>query len=201
MIVAITGGIGCGKSRVADYLVKIGQAQHCDTDQYCRDLLRYGQTGWQGVVAKWENRFLDNKGSIDRPLLRRTIFEDSIVRKELETILHPLVRHHVAQLKAKSADSGTLLVVEVPLLYEVGWQSDFDKVITVFATKEECVKRVMSRDCVTATEAEKITEVQMPLEEKMQLADYIIDNSGIWQATCRQIEDVLRQLKNLQTAT
>jgi dephospho-CoA kinase len=192
MIVAITGGIGCGKSRVASYLVNLAQAQYCDTDQFCRELLFKGHAGWKSVTAKWGRRFLDKEDNIDRPLLRRIIFEESTIRRELEGMLHPLVRNHVAELKTACSSSNTLLVVEVPLLFEVGWQNDFDKVITVFTSKEECIKRVMNRDGSTADEILKIIGAQMAIEVKAQLSDYVIDNSGSWEATCGQVKDLLR---------
>lgn len=201
MIVAITGGVGCGKSSVASYMVNLAQAQYCDTDQFCGELLLQDHAGWKGVVEKWGRRFLDTEGDIDRLLLRRTIFDESIIRRELENILHPLVRNHVAELKRACKNSNKFLIVEVPLLFEVGWQGDFDKVVTVFTSKEECVKRVMSRDGVTADETEKIIGAQMPLSEKANLSDYVIDNSGSWEATCDQVKDLLRRLQEISMAT
>ena len=200
MIVAITGGIGCGKSKVASYLVNLAQAQYCDTDQFCRELLLQNHAGWKGVVAKWGRRFLDKEGNIDRPVLRRTIFEESTIKIELENILHPLVRTHVAELRACNS-SNKFLVVEVPLLFEVGWQDDFDKVITVFANREECIKRVMNRDGVSSFEAEKVIEAQMPIEEKVKLSDYVLDNSGSWEVTCSQVRDLLSSLEKISVAT
>lgn len=200
MIVAITGGIGSGKSSVASYLVNQARAQYCDTDEFCRESLLKDHAGWQGVVQKWGSRFLDKDGNIDRPLLRKTIFDDSIIRSELENILHPLVKNYVAELGAASKSSGNLLVVEVPLLFEVGWQGHFDKVVTVDASKEGCVKRVMERDGVSEEETEKIIGAQMPLEEKANLSDYVIDNSGSWQATCEQVNVLLTRLRDISTA-
>ncbi len=195
MIVAITGGIGSGKSSVTEYLVKIAQAEYCDADQYCKELLVQGKAGWSGVVGIWGKRFLDKDGNIDRSLLRKTIFDEPSVRRALEGLLHPLVREHVAALKATSEKMNTLLVVEVPLLFEVGWQDDFDQVITVRAENEICQERVMSRDSVTYEEVEKIIRAQLPIEEKAKLSDYVIDNSGSWHVTCDQVVEVFGNLK------
>lgn len=200
MIVAVTGGIGSGKSRVASYLVKLAQAQYCDTDQFCRELMLQNHAGWKGVVAKWGSRFLDKQGNIDRLLLRRTIFNESIIRHGLEGVLHPLVRNHIAGLKA-ACRSDKLLVIEVPLLFEVGWQEDFDKVVTVFASREVCIKRVENRDGVTTDEIDKVIGVQMSLDEKAKLSDYVIDNSGSWQTTCSQVKNLLKCLQETAMAT
>lgn len=162
---------------MAKYLVKLAKANHCDTDRYCKEMLKHGQPGWQGVVRKWGQRFLDENENIDRILLRKMIFAHSYVRSDLEQILHPLVKNHVHSLKT-AEKSTNLLVVEVPLLFEVCWQDEFDKVLTVCATKDQCLQRVMVRDNVTEQEALQAMEAQLPIEEKVKLSHYVVDNSG-----------------------
>ncbi len=194
MIIAITGGIGCGKSSVAAYLVKKTMAEHCDTDQYCMELLAKGQPGWKDIKAKWENRFITSEGSIDRPLLRKAIFNNKDVRRDLEAILHPRVILYVEQCMEKCRKNRQTLVVEVPLLFEVGWQEKFDKVVTVIANIDECIKRVVNRDGVSAQEVEKAINAQISLDEKAKLSDHVIDNSGYWEETCRHVDNLVRCL-------
>ena len=195
MIIAITGSVGSGKSRVAGYLAAISKAEHFDTDAVCRDLLEKNQPGWRSVVEKWGNRFVERDGSIDRSSLRIAIFQDERLRRELEDILHPHVRKAVKQLYEKTVGHGQILIVEIPLLFEVGWQDDFDCIVTVFAEREVCVHRVMARDAVPAEQAEKVYDSQMDIHEKMNRSDCIIDNSTSLENMQRQVEDLYRDLQ------
>lgn len=193
MIIAITGSIGSGKSGVAGYLAAISKAEHCDTDALCRELLEKNQPGWRSVVEKWGNRFVERDGSIDRSSLRIAIFEDERLRRELENMLHPHVRKAVNHLYKKLLRQ--MLIVEVPLLFEVGWQDDFDCIVTVFAEREVCVQRVMARDAVPAEQAEKVYDSQMDIHEKMNRSDYIIDNSTSLENMQRQVEILYRDIQ------
>lgn len=196
MNVAITGGIGSGKSSVANYLVEKTKSAYCDTDIYCKEILEKGQTGWKAVKAKWGQRFLKSDGLINRPLLRKTIFNDKKVKRDLEDMLHPHVMEYVEIYMEECLNNGQMLIVEVPLLFEVGWQEKFDKTLTVFANTEQCIKRVMNRDGVIADEVEMAIKAQIPLADKVKLSDYVIDNSGSWEATCRHVDKLVRILKN-----
>lgn len=195
MIIAITGSIGSGKSGVAGYLAEISKAEYFDTDAVCRDLLEKNQPGWRSVVDKWGNRFVEGDGSIDRSSLRIAIFEDERLRRELEDILHPHVRKAVNHLFEKKNGQEQMLIVEIPLLFEVGWQDDFDCIVTVFAEREVCVQRVMARDAVPAEQAEKVYDSQMDIHEKMNRSDCVIDNSTSLKNMQRQVEDLYRDLQ------
>lgn len=177
MIIAVTGVIGSGKSSVARQLSNILVADYCDTDEVCRRLLAKGNEGWQGVVQRWQSLFLDEAEEVDTVKLRQAIFNDELVRKELERILHPLVKLHVSALKEKSNVDGKDLVVEVPLLFEVGWQNEFDTVVTVFAPVNVCLQRIVERDGVSLEQARKSMEAQMDIEEKVKLSNFVVDNS------------------------
>ena len=187
MKIAVTGGIATGKSTVARQLAKCLEIGVLDADLICRELLNKGQSGWQGVYQAWGSRFLDHEGAIDRGLLRKTIFADTSARLKLERILHPLARIEINRLAREKGSKGESLLIEVPLLYEVGWQGDFDWIVTVFATEGRCVQRIISRDKATEQEAGSIIAVQMPVVCKALLADSVIDNSGLWISTCLQI--------------
>lgn len=192
MIIAITGSIGAGKSEVADYLAAISKAEHCDTDVLCRDLLEKDQPGWLSVVEKWGNRFLEGDGSIDRSHLRIAIFEDQRLRRELENMLHPHVQKAVNHLYEKIRSQKKMLIVEVPLLFEVGWQNDFNCIVTVFAKRDDCIQRVMARDAVPAEQAEKVYDSQMDIHDKMNRSDCIVDNSTSLENMQRQVKDLYR---------
>lgn len=197
MNIAITGGIATGKSTISRLLGKCLGAEVVDTDQLCRDLLTNGQPGWQGVHQAWGERFMDPHGQIDRMLLRNTIFTESTVRRELEQILHPLVRIEITALAQRKKLKGETLLVEVPLLFEVGWQGDFDWVVSIFATENRCVQRIVTRDKVSEEDAGKILAAQMPAVCKAFLANSVIDNSGVFPFTCLQVYHLAGYLRKL----
>ena len=187
MKIAVTGGIATGKSSVCRLLAKCLNTEILDADLICRDLLNTGQPGWNGVHQAWGTRFLDSEGLVDRALLRKTIFIDKTIRFELERILHPLVRAAINRSALEIVSTGKNLLVEVPLLYEVGWQDDFDWIVTVFATESRCVQRIIVRDQATEQDARSVIAAQMPVVCKALLADSVIDNSGHWTFTCLQV--------------
>lgn len=178
MKIAITGSIGSGKSLVASLLVKILSAEHLDTDEICRQLLQKDQPGYRQVVNLWGKRFLDDLGEIDRGCLRTVIFADAEIRMQLEAILHPLVRQYLQALYENCRHSGQIMVVEVPLLFETGWQADFDICVVVVAPSDSVVERVVQRDGVPLVQIQQILAAQLDVHEKMRLADWVIDNSG-----------------------
>lgn len=198
MNIAITGNIGSGKSRVAALLVELAEAEHRDTDDICRKLLEHGQPGYNEVVSKWGQRFLDEGGEIDRAELRRTIFNETEIRRQLEAILHPLVREYLQSLFEQCTREGKMLVVEVPLLFETGWHNDFDYCVTVTAPLEEVVERVVKRDGVPADQIRKILAAQMDIAEKVKLSDWVIDNSGSFVKMHTQVVALYKNLKEKQ---
>lgn len=188
MIIAVTGSIGSGKSGVARELASLLQAKYCDTDSFCRRVMGKGEEGWRRAKAVWGRRFLAADGSIDRAGLREAVFNEPSVRLELEGILHPMVHEYLSDLISRCKSSGQNLVVEVPLLFETGWQDEFDTVVTVYATRSQCIDRVMKRDKVSEEQAMKVLDAQMDVQEKVRLSDYVIDNSGSEEKTHLQVE-------------
>lgn len=188
MIVAITGNVGSGKSVVARYLTEQTGAMHCDTDLVCRNLLEKDQPGWLEIIKKWGKRFLNQNGNIDRKSLRAAVFENEKIRHGLENILHPHVHDHVCKLIQDCRDLQKMLIVEVPLLFEVGWQHDFDYVVTVSISQHDAVERVVTRDKVSAEHVEKILNTQMSITDKALRSDFVIDNSGSLEDTYAQVD-------------
>jgi dephospho-CoA kinase len=196
MKIAVTGGIATGKSTVARLLGRYLDAEVLDADRICRDLLIKGQPGWQEVRGVWGERFMDAQGEIDRVLLRKAVFSDKKLRHELEEILHPMARVEIARSAGEKDISGENLLVEVPLLFEVGWRQDFDWVVTIYATEKRCLQRIVIRDNVTLQDAGKVLAAQMPLICKALLADSVIDNSGHLAYTCFQVCHLAGYLRN-----
>lgn len=192
-VVAITGGMGSGKSSVAGYLCEIAGARGLSADSLCRQLLEPEAAGWLAMRQVFGERFFLADQSVDRPLLRKVLFEDSAFRHELNTLLHPLVRNEITcRIEKERGDpsearSQARFVVEVPLLYEAHWEQDFSQVVVAYADEKSCRQRIMLRDGISEAEAEKAMATQMPLSHKARLADHVIDNSGAWPETCLQI--------------
>lgn len=201
MKVAITGGIGSGKSSVAAVLAGLLSADLFSADQVCHQLMLPGASGWQGIVTAWGERFLNADGTINRVVLRDAVFRDAALRHRLETILHPLIRSTLKINMAAVDTRGGVSVVEVPLLYEVQWQDEFDVVTVVYAPEAVCIARVCDRDGLDAEEAGMIFRSQMPPEEKAARAPYVVDNSGLWAQTFQQVSRLVRLIGKNQVMT
>lgn len=187
MIVGVTGGMGAGKSFVARLLGRLLRVDVLDADILCSNLLQPHMPGWQGVRERWGSRFIDLAGNIDRPGLRKALFEDPGLRQGVEQILHPLVRQEIKSRSAEKRSHLAGMVVEVPLLFEVGWQDDFDWIVVVYAEHECCVQRIVRRDRVSMDEGRGAISTQISLAEKALLADSVIENSGPLALTILQV--------------
>lgn len=187
MKIGVTGGLGTGKSTVSKLLAATLQAEYIDTDQLCRLQLEPGAQGYEQFVALYGDRFLGKDRRIDRTLLKEAVFDNGEIRESLEGILHPLVRHFVATRCSSLNKKDRFLVVEVPLLYEVGWLDDFDLCVVVYVPEEICVKRVRARDKMMDEEIRKILMSQLPIDRKCEYGDAVIDNSGTFVSTVHQV--------------
>ncbi len=187
MNIAVTGGFGSGKSTASRILAVAISAEHLDTDQLCRQQMQEGKLGFERFSRVFGNRFLFPNGALNRQRLRQAVFTDSAVKRELESILHPLVREEVADYYRHCCAAGQHLVVEVPLLFEVGWQHDFAVWVVVHIPEELCCSRVTIRDGMTTGAIQRVFATQLALSEKLKLAHFVIDNSGTFVSTAQQI--------------
>ena len=187
MNIAVTGGLGSGKSTASRLLAVAMSAEHLDTDQLCRQQMQPGNPGFAAFSQVFGSRFLFADGALNKQLLRQAVFTDSGVKNELERILHPLVREEVAEYYLHCCATGKNLVVEIPLLFEVGWQHDFAVWVVVYVPEELCYSRVAARDGFTAEEIQRVCAMQLPLSEKLKHAHFVIDNSGTFVSTVQQI--------------
>ncbi|MCF6291068.1 MAG: dephospho-CoA kinase [Desulfobacterales bacterium] len=196
-VFGLTGGMGSGKSMVAAFLARVAGWLVLDVDQVCRDILEPDRPGWRALARTFDHDFFRPDRHLDRKLLRQAIFRDSELRHRIDRLLHPLAREEVAvritawKRTAVGRESGQILVVEAPLLYEAGWDKDFREVIVVYADDATCRARVAGRDRVTAGEAEAAVAAQLPLAVKARLADHVIDNSGCISDTYLQLLHLL----------
>ena len=186
MTIAVTGGYGSGKSSVSRLLARYLDAKLTNADSLCRALLEPEQEGFRQLQNVFGERFIAQDGSLDRNHLRKATFNDLAIKETLENILHPLVRNSIRHQARTCSLQHWPLVVEVPLLFEVGWQDDFDVSVLVRVDRQTCVQRAVKRDCIVAEEAERVIELQLPMSCKVPLADYIIDNSDTFVSTAQQ---------------
>jgi len=194
--IAITGGYGSGKSSVSRLIAENLEATLSNTDLICKELLEPDEAGYAGLVEEFGPRFIGANGHVDRTLLRDATFTDVTVKKKLEAIIHPLVRDRVTTLGRKTVDNSSFYVTEVPLLFEVGWQDDFDVTVLVRVDSMTSIARTILRDGIEREEAERIIALQLPMACKEPLADYIIDNGSTFVSTAQQTAWLATLLKN-----
>jgi len=184
-LIAVTGGIGTGKSKVCRFWASCASLPLVDVDQVCAELLGKGNKGWQAIRDEYGGTFFLQDCRIDRKKLRTAIFSDATVRLKVNSLIHPLAFDRIFEMISR-CESDTV-IIDVPLLFEASWENHFDSLVVVFADPEICCRRIVSRDGIDPAEAGKTILSQMPLLEKIMLADHVINNSGCWTATILEI--------------
>jgi len=180
-LLGITGGIGSGKSCVSRLLASYCLTPLVDVDQCCRNLLDVGQPGWLALTENFGRSFLLPDQRIDRVALRNRLFSEADFRTRIDRLLHPLAQEIMQEEVAKVKKP--LVLVEIPLLYEAGWQDRVDAVLVVYARRGRQCCRIMKRDGVSRKKAAQAIAAQMDLGVKAKMADYCIDNTGLWSDT------------------
>ncbi len=193
-VLGITGGIGSGKSCVSRLLASYCLIPFVDVDQCCRNLLDINEPGWLALRSEFGNAFLQQNGAVDRAVLRQRIFNEVETRRRVDSLLHPLARE--AMRRQVDLYRAPLVLVEIPLLYEAGWQGDVDAVLVVYARRGVQCCRIMRRDGVLRREAAQAIASQMSLKEKADQAAYVIDNSRGWAITRGQVVSLGNELSN-----
>jgi dephospho-CoA kinase len=192
LLVGLTGGIGSGKSTVAQMLARRG-AVVLDADGFAREAVRPGSAGLRAVVARFGSEVLTGDGELDRPKLAGVVFADPVARADLEAIVHPDVRRLIADGIQENLDTDNVVVLVNPLLIEMGTHRDCDVVVVVSVGAETQVARSTARgmdeDDVRARMA-----AQLPLDERARQADVILDNEGSMQELEGQVDRLWDQL-------
>jgi len=189
VILGVTGNIASGKSSVCRELARRG-AQVVDADQLAREVVAPGSPVLEQLVAAFGEDILKADGSLDRQCLGDLIFSDPSARERLNAIIHPAIAALSAQRLQKLRDSAPLVIYEAPLLYEVGAETRVDKVLLVTIDPEVQLARLMERDGLDVRSAQQRIAAQMPQEQKIARADYLVDNSSGRAETIAQIEEL-----------
>jgi dephospho-CoA kinase len=197
---ALTGGIATGKSYVRARLATHG-IPTLDADVLARDAVAPGTSGLAAVAERFGTDVLLTDGSLDRRALGLVVFGDTQARADLEAIVHPRVREATSTWLDRLAAAGeSLAVVDIPLLYETGRDHDFDRVIVTSCPRSQQVARVVERDGLTAAQADARIDAQLPTDDKVQRADFVIDTGGTFGDTNRQVDRVVEKLLELSAA-
>jgi dephospho-CoA kinase len=198
-IIGLSGGIGSGKSTVSRALAALG-AVVIDADAIVHELQSAGSPMLAEIAAAFGPGVLDAQGRLDRAALGAIVFRDAEARQRLGAIVHPPVGAEIARRLARARSEGARVVVlDIPLLFEGHKQGregtlEFDATVVVWAPEQAQIDRQIARDGCSREEALRRVRAQLPLHEKRELADFVIDNSGTPEETERQVRALWEKL-------
>ena len=190
--IALTGNIGCGKSTVGSILRELG-AYVFDADRIIHTFYEKGHPVWEEVVRTFGKGILDREGNIDRKKLTKVVFEDEEKLRKLEEITHRALYEYLEREFSKLPEEA-IAVVEASLLIEKGTYKRYDKTIVVYAPYEVCRERALKKG-FSEEDFEKRWRKQMPIEEKVKYADFVIDNSNGLERTRERVREVFERIK------
>ncbi len=192
LIVALTGGIGSGKSTVGELFQQLG-AVVVDSDQLAREVVERGSSGFEQIVTLFGDEILKN-GEINRSLLAEIIFKDPAKRKNLEQITHPLIRKAFADIVAKSGDQ-MIVINQIPLLVESKYEYNFDHVIAVSTSEDKRIARLLAKG-YTQEQIQNRMKSQVSDVDREKIADSIIQNNESEKELLPQVEKIWEQLQS-----
>ena len=188
-IIGLTGGIACGKSTVSNVLKDCG-ARIVDADAIAHELSRPNQPIFHVYVELFGPEIVTPEGTLDRAEIARRVFSDTVLRDKMNARVHPIIRAAAEErLDAAHMDGTAVVVLDVPLLFEAGWDALTNDTWVVALPPEEQLARLLARDhTMDEAEARARIAAQMPLAEKCMRADVVIDNSGTREETKERVE-------------
>lgn len=192
--VALTGGIATGKTYVATRLREAG-VPVIEADVLAREAVAPGTAGLAAVRLRFGDAVLMPDGAVDRKRLAAVVFADERARRDLEAIVHPVVRAGIDAFFAGLPSDTPFAVADIPLLYEAGRERDFDLVVVAACPRDLQIERVMARDGLTRAEAEQRLAAQWPIETKAARADRVIWTGTSTAETDRQVRELVRALR------
>jgi dephospho-CoA kinase len=198
VIVGLTGSVGTGKSTVTNFFRQLG-AHVIDWDELARKVTVPHTKAWQEIVDHFGKDILNDDLTINRQRLADVVFSDQKKLAKLNQIVHPMVFQEDERItnEIRSYDGEAVIVKDIPLLFEVTRSVSMDKVVVV-STSEETQLRRLEQKGIGRQDARKRIESQLPLGEKIESADFVIDNDGPLKETKRQVEEIYALLREQQ---
>jgi dephospho-CoA kinase len=201
LLLGVTGGIATGKSTVVGMLREKG-APVIDFDLLAKKVVEPGQPAWKDIVTYFGEQILQEDRTLDRKKLADLVFRDIEKRKKLESFTHPRINEEfIKELnEIVSRDPNAIILVDIPLLIELNLQYMFHKLLVVYVPTELQIERLMKRDGINREEALDRLKAQLPIEEKVGYADFVINNAGSMEETQQQVDELWEKLKQIQKA-
>jgi dephospho-CoA kinase len=193
MIIGLTGGIASGKSESAKYFEELG-AFCIDADAVAKELTCKDKPALQEIAKVFGDDILSVEGTLNREKLADIIFSDVSSKLKVEEILHSRIISRINEIISKEISEKEVIVVNAPLLFETGLDKVCDKIVTIKISYDIQVERLALRDGLNDDEIKKRIASQMPMEEKVKLSDFVVDNSGSKKDLKKKIENIYRLL-------
>ena len=199
IIAGLTGGIASGKSTVSNMFRELG-AYVIDWDMLAREVVLPHKRAWNGIVDYFGRAVLNDDMTLNRQKLGEIVFNDAEKLEMLNQITHPaVIEEDEEQVETiRKTDPQAIVIKDIPLLIEIGYNKRVDKVIVVYAGKENQIKRMIKGRKLSREEAEKRIRTQMPLKEKKKFADFVVQNDDSLESTRRQVESIFTALSQLK---
>jgi len=197
LIVGLTGGIVVGKSTVASMFKDLG-AKIIDADKLGHSVILPHRPAWEKIIRLFGKDFLRNDLTIDREKLGKIVFTNQTLLKKLNEITHPeiikLIKKEINLTINKTQNQEKILIIDAALIYEAKIDRLMDKIIVVYIDEEEQIKRLIKRNNLSKEEALQRIKSQMPMKEKVKMADYMVNNSNSLDETKKQVEEIWKNL-------
>jgi len=196
ILVGLTGGLATGKSAVARLFQDCG-AVVLDADVLARQLVEPGKPAWRDIVRAFGKQVLSPDRSLDRHALAKIVFRNRAKLKKLNAIVHPRVAREQTRLTREIArkDPDAVILYDAPVLIEAGAHKRMDKIVVVSADQETQIKRLRNRNHLSRTEALRRIQSQLPLAQKVKLADYVIDGTLSFEQTKNEVRRIYDELQ------
>lgn len=191
LVLGLTGGFGSGKTTVARIFRSYG-ARIIDADKVAHQIIRPKGKVYKKIIKIFGNRILKRNKTIDRPELGQIVFRNRKLLLEINRIMHPEAIRIIKNKIKTSAEQ--VIILDAPLLLEAGLKKMVDKLIVVTASKENQIKRLLKKGRLNRSDIIQRIKMQMPLEKKVRLADFVIDNNGAKEGTRKQVGIIRRML-------
>ena len=191
IVIGLTGSFGSGKSTVAGIFASLG-AQVIDADRIARASINPAGGIYRKIVSSFGGGILKENGAVDRKKLAEIVFKDKDALKKLNSIIHPSVIRNIKN-QIKKSNSG-IVVLDAPLLFEAGLRRLVDKIVVVKIGREKQIRRLQKKTSLGRIDILKRIRAQMPLRQKIRMADFIIDNNVTKGATRKQVKEIFKKI-------